>query len=160
MSDTIIALLRARLPEHCVLHQEEDLRPYECDALSAYRQLPLAVVIPETLEQVRAILALCSEHRVPVVARGAGTGLSGGAIAMDDGVVISLARMNRILSLDPVNRVARVEGHVLGGPQPARAQPQLGQRVELDELVAADVEDAHGARPQAAFSSLAASRAK
>ena len=109
MSDNIIDLLRAQLPERCVLHQEEDLRPYECDALSAYRQLPLAVVIPETLEQVCTALALCNEHRVPVVARGAGTGLSGGAMPLGDGILLSMARFNRILDIDTANRSARVQ---------------------------------------------------
>ena len=71
----IIQRLRKLLPAGCVLHDAEDLRPYECDALSAYRQLPLAVVIPTTLEQVRTTLATCSELGVPVIARGAGTGL-------------------------------------------------------------------------------------
>ena len=109
MSDNIIDLLRAQLPERCVLHQEEDLRPYECDALSAYRQLPLAVVIPETLEQVRTTLTLCNAHRVPVVARGAGTGLSGGAMPLGDGILLSMARFNRILDIDTANRCARVQ---------------------------------------------------
>jgi glycolate oxidase len=109
MSQDFIALLRAQLPERCVLHQEEDLRPYECDALSAYRQLPLAVVIPESLDQVRATLALCNEHRIPVVARGAGTGLSGGAMPLGDGVLLSMARFNRILDIDSANRCARVQ---------------------------------------------------
>ena len=109
MSDSIIDLLRAQLPERCVLHQEEDLRPYECDALSAYRQLPLAVVIPETLEQVRTTLTLCNAHRVPVVARGAGTGLSGGAMPLGDGILLSMVRFNRILDIDTANRCARVQ---------------------------------------------------
>jgi len=123
MSHTFIALLRARLPEHCVLYQEEDLRPYECDALSAYRQLPLAVVIPETLEQIRAILALCSEHRVPVVARGAGTGLSGGAMPLGNGILLSMARFNRILSIDTDNRSARVQPGVTNLSISAAAEP-------------------------------------
>jgi glycolate oxidase len=102
-------LLRGHLPEQCVLFHPEDLRPYECDALSAYRKTPLVVVIPETLQQVKTTLQLCSENHVPVVARGAGTGLSGGALPASDGVLLSMARFNRILEIDPGNRTARVQ---------------------------------------------------
>jgi glycolate oxidase len=105
----IISLLRKHLPEQCVLSDAEELRPYECDALSAYRQLPMVVVLPETPEQVRATLRLCSEHKVPVVARGSGTGLSGGALPLAQGVLLSLAKFNRIIDIDPHNRVARVQ---------------------------------------------------
>jgi glycolate oxidase len=105
----IISLLRKHLPEQCVLSDAEELRPYECDALSAYRQLPMVVVLPETPEQVRATLRLCSEHKVPVVARGSGTGLSGGALPVAQGVLLSLAKFNRIIDIDPHNRVARVQ---------------------------------------------------
>jgi len=105
----IIPLLQESLPAHCVLSHPEELRPYECDGLSAYRQLPMVVVIPETTEQVRTILALCSKHGVPVVARGAGTGLSGGALPLADGVLLSLAKFNRIINIDPNNRTARVQ---------------------------------------------------
>ena len=105
----IISLLRKQLPEQCVLSRPEELRPYECDGLSAYHQLPMVVVIPETLEQVQATLRLCSEQKVPVVARGAGTGLSGGALPLSGGVLLVLARFNRILEIDTQNRVARVQ---------------------------------------------------
>ncbi|MDH5470554.1 MAG: FAD-binding protein, partial [Gammaproteobacteria bacterium] len=95
MHDTQIAdLLRNRLPAACVLDSPEDLRPYECDGLSAYRSLPMVVVIPETVGQARATLQVCAEHKVPVVARGAGTGLSGGALPLGDGVLLSMARFN------------------------------------------------------------------
>ena len=97
------------LPEEAILSEEEDLRPYECDGLSAYRQLPMLVVLPETSEQVRGILQLCRDRQVPVVARGAGTGLSGGALPLANAVLLSLARFNRILEIDPANRCARVE---------------------------------------------------
>jgi len=97
------------LPDAAVLAREEELRPYECDGLSAYRALPLAVAIPETVEQVRHVLAVCDAANVPVVVRGAGTGLSGGALPLTDGVVLSLAKFNRILEVDPDNRCARVE---------------------------------------------------
>jgi len=105
----IISLLRKQLPEQCVLSRPEELRPYECDGLSAYRQLPMVVVIPESLEQVQTTLRLCSEQKVAVVARGAGTGLSGGALPLSGGVLLVLARFNRILEIDTKNRVARVQ---------------------------------------------------
>jgi len=101
--------LRKHLPENCVLTHAEELRPYECDALSAYQQLPMVVVIPDTLEQVQTTLRLCAEHKVPVVARGAGTGLSGGALPLENGVLLSLAKFKRILDIDIENRVARVQ---------------------------------------------------
>ena len=97
------------LPAEAVLTTEEDLRPYECDGLSAYHRLPLMAVLPDTIEQVQAVLQLCQHENVPVVARGAGTGLSGGALPIDNGVLLSLAKFNRILEVDPVNRTARVE---------------------------------------------------
>ena len=102
-------LLQKHLPQGCVISNAEELRPYECDALSAYRQLPMVVVIPETVQQVQTVLRLCNEHKVPVVARGSGTGLSGGALPLDNGVLLSLARFNRILDIDVANRVARVQ---------------------------------------------------
>jgi glycolate oxidase len=101
--------LRSRLPAHCVLVHAEELRPYECDALTAYRQLPLAVAIPETLEQVRIVLKLCSETNVAAVVRGAGTGLSGGALPIEGAVLLSMARFNRIIDIDPAGRTARVQ---------------------------------------------------
>jgi glycolate oxidase len=101
--------LRKHLPDNCVLTHPEELRPYECDALSAYQQLPLVVVIPETLEQVQTTLRLCARHKVPVVARGSGTGLSGGALPLENGVLLSLAKFNRIIDINVQNRVARVQ---------------------------------------------------
>ncbi len=97
------------LPSSAILHEEEALRPYECDGLPAYRQMPLVAVLPERVEQVRAIVRLCAELDVPVVARGAATGLSGGALPLADGVLLSLARFNRILAIDPSARTARVQ---------------------------------------------------
>jgi glycolate oxidase len=105
----LVGELRAFLPDDAVLEQEEEVRPYECDGLSAYRQLPLLVVLPRTVEEVRRVMRLCHEREIPVVARGAGTGLSGGALPLADGIVLSLARFNRILGIDPVNRTARVQ---------------------------------------------------
>ncbi|MFA7593727.1 MAG: FAD-linked oxidase C-terminal domain-containing protein [Thiohalobacteraceae bacterium] len=106
---TLADALCAILPATAVLASDEALRPYECDGLSAYRELPLAVVLPETIGQVQAVLRLCHARRIPVVARGAGTGLSGGALPHADGLVLSLARFNRILSIDPEQRIARVQ---------------------------------------------------
>ena len=101
--------LKAVLPAHCLLVDDEDLRPYECDGLTAYRELPLAVCLPETEGQVIDVLRTCHRMGVPVVARGAGTGLSGGAMPHAQGVVLSLARFNKILRLDPLARVAVVQ---------------------------------------------------
>jgi glycolate oxidase len=101
--------LRRLLPADAVLHAEEDTRAYECDGLSAYRQLPMVVVLPSSEEEVREVLRTCNELKVPVVARGAGTGLSGGALPMGDGVLLSLAKMRRILALEPLARTARVQ---------------------------------------------------
>ncbi|MCP5150386.1 MAG: FAD-binding protein [Ectothiorhodospiraceae bacterium] len=105
----VVAALREILPESGVLHHREDLRPYECDGLTAYRRLPLVAVLPETVEQVQAVLRLCSRLGLPVVARGAGTGLSGGALPPEDGVLLSLAKFNRIVAVDRDNRTARVQ---------------------------------------------------
>ncbi len=109
MNANFLTALRAALPANALLIEAEALRPYECDGLSAYRQVPLAVCLPETLEQAQAVLRICREHKVPVVARGAGTGLSGGALPLADGVILSLARFNRILQIDAENRLARVQ---------------------------------------------------
>ncbi|MGF1643331.1 MAG: FAD-linked oxidase C-terminal domain-containing protein [Thiotrichales bacterium] len=105
----LIAGLQALLPTGYLLSAPEDIRPYECDGLSAYRQIPLAVALPDTIEQVQALLRYCHREGIPVVARGAGTGLSGGAYPLSDGLLLSLARFNRILELDPDRRLARVQ---------------------------------------------------
>ncbi len=97
------------LPAHCLLVDDEDLRPYECDGLTAYRELPLAVCLPENEGQVIDVLRTCHQLGVPVVARGAGTGLSGGAMPHAQGVVLSLARFNRILQVDRNSRTAIVQ---------------------------------------------------
>src|ERR1700684_2103859 len=102
----IVAALRAVLPEACVLAGAEERRPYECDGLPVYRELPAVVVLPRTEAEVRAVLATCSRLKVPLVARGSGTGLSGGATPHPQGVLLSCARMNQILEIDPVNRIA------------------------------------------------------
>ncbi|MDO8930829.1 MAG: FAD-linked oxidase C-terminal domain-containing protein, partial [Rhodocyclaceae bacterium] len=105
----LLAELAAILPAAGLLLDLEDIKPYECDGLTAYRALPLAVALPENEAQVVAILKACHRHGVPVVARGAGTGLSGGATPVVDGVVLSLARFMRILEIDPLARTARVQ---------------------------------------------------
>ncbi|MEY4215083.1 MAG: hypothetical protein RL458_3309, partial [Pseudomonadota bacterium] len=105
----VVERLRRILPAHSVLYRDEDKRPYECDALSAFRQMPMAVVLPDTEAQVVEVLKACRELDVPVVARGAGTSLSGGSMPHASGVVLSLARFNRILELDPYARTARVQ---------------------------------------------------
>ena len=105
----LIAGLQRCLPTDSVLSSHEDLRPYECDGLSAYRQTPLAVVLPDSISQAQAVLEFCHEQGVPVVARGAGTGLSGGAYPLQDGVLLSLAKFNRILDIDIDNHLATVE---------------------------------------------------
>ena len=92
-----------------MLTEPSELIPYECDGLRAYRQHPMAVVLPETLEQVVHVLRACRERGVPVVARGAGTGLSGGALPLADGVLLVLAKFNRILEVDAERRIARVQ---------------------------------------------------
>ncbi|MHB8454814.1 MAG: FAD-linked oxidase C-terminal domain-containing protein [Acidiferrobacterales bacterium] len=105
----LIASLRQILPPPALLSETEDLKPYECDGLSAYCERPMLVVLPDSVEQVRQILIACAQHHAPVVTRGAGTGLSGGALPRSDGVLLVLARLNRILDIDPVNRTARVQ---------------------------------------------------
>jgi glycolate oxidase len=105
----VCAALRAFMPEHGVLFEREDVTPYECDGLSAYRQLPMVVALPENEAQVCEILETCHAMRVPVVARGAGTGLSGGALPLGNGVLLSLAKLKNILAIDPLARTARVQ---------------------------------------------------
>ncbi|AZG07534.1 FAD-binding protein [Pigmentiphaga sp. H8] len=105
----VVQALRDVLPNYCVLFREEDTRPYECDGLSLFRQVPMVVVLPETEEQVRQVLRLCKRMGVPVVARGAGTGLSGGATPHAEGVLLGLAKFNRIIQVDPEARQAVVQ---------------------------------------------------
>ena len=105
----VVRALQAHLPSHALLWQSEDTVPYECDGLTAYRQRPLVVALPETEAQVAAVLKACHGLGVPVVARGAGTGLSGGAMPHAEGVTLSLAKFNRILAIDPVSRTATVQ---------------------------------------------------
>ena len=105
----VVRALNAVLPAHALLWNAEDTTPYECDGLTAYRQRPLVVALPETGIEVQEVLQACHALRVPVVARGAGTGLSGGAMPNVLGVTLSLARFNRILKIDPASRTAVVQ---------------------------------------------------
>lgn len=97
------------LPQHSILWRTEDTRPYECDGLMLHRQLPMIVVLPETEVEVAQVLRLCHARGVPVVPRGAGTGLSGGALPHSAGVLLSLAKLNRIIDVDPRARTATVQ---------------------------------------------------
>jgi glycolate oxidase len=105
----VVQALSALLPAHALLWQTEDTVPYECDGLTAYRQRPLVVVLPETEAQVAAVLKACHALQVPVVARGAGTGLSGGAMPHGLGVTLSLSKFNRIVNIDRAGRTATVQ---------------------------------------------------
>src|SRR5690349_19237268 len=108
----VASALGAELPAHAILWRAEDTTPYECDGLTAYREQPLVVALPETEAQVGAVLAACHALGVPVVARGAGTGLSGGAMPHAAGVTLSLAKFNRIVSIDARARTATVQSGV------------------------------------------------
>ncbi len=105
----LIKRLRAVLPAQALLAEDEEMRPYDCDGLTAYRQLPLLVTLPENEAQTQAILRICHELHAPVVARGAATGLSGGATPHPDGVLVSLARLRNIIRVDPLSRTAVVQ---------------------------------------------------
>ena len=105
----VVQALGRVVPAHALLWNAEDTTPYECDGLTAYRQRPLVVCLPETYDEVQAVLKACHQLQVPVVARGAGTGLSGGAMPHALGVTMSLAKFNRILDLDPESRTAVVQ---------------------------------------------------
>jgi glycolate oxidase len=102
--ERIVAQLRAIVPGEGVIADHDELRAYECDGLSAYRAVPMAVVLPSTTAQVSAVLRLCEEERIKVVPRGAGTSLSGGALPLTDGIVLGLGKFNRILEIDYENR--------------------------------------------------------
>jgi glycolate oxidase len=101
--------LRQCLRGDCIIEEVESQRPYECDALTLYRELPLAVVLPETVQQVQQVLRICHALDVPVVARGAGTGLCAGAMPHPEGVLLALTKLDRILEIDPLARTARVQ---------------------------------------------------
>jgi glycolate oxidase len=105
----VLALLRQVVPAQCLITDPRAKKPFETDGLTAIRQTPWIVVLPETVDQVRGVLQTCFDNGVPVVTRGAGTGLSGGARPAADGVLLGLSKLSRILEIDPDNRIARVE---------------------------------------------------
>ncbi|MDQ6981294.1 MAG: FAD-linked oxidase C-terminal domain-containing protein [Ghiorsea sp.] len=108
-AQVLLSALAACLAESSLLVSEEELKPYECDGLSVYKGLPLAVVLPETIEQAQAIIQLCQQQHTPIIARGAGTGLAGGVMPTKGAVVLSLAKFNRVLNVDLENRTATVQ---------------------------------------------------
>jgi glycolate oxidase len=112
LQSKVVAALLQVVPKHVLLWHDEDTTPFECDGLTAYRQRPMVVALPETYTQVQAILKSCHAMGVPVVARGAGTGLSGGAMPHASGVTLSLAKFNKILKLDVKSRTAVVQAGV------------------------------------------------
>jgi glycolate oxidase len=101
--------LNAIVDARFVIDDRETLRPYECDGLSVYREMPRLVVLPESVEQVCAVMAYCHRERIPVVVRGAGTSLSAGAMPHAEGIVLSMAKFTRVIEIDPASRLARVE---------------------------------------------------
>src|SRR6188768_1434633 len=107
--DRIVAALRAIVPGEGVIAGEREMRPFESDGLTAYRQLPMVVVLPSTTQQVSDVLRYCHGHNIKVVPRGAGTSLSGGALPLEDGVLLGMSKFSRIREIDYDNRVAVVE---------------------------------------------------
>ncbi|WP_198263552.1 FAD-linked oxidase C-terminal domain-containing protein [sulfur-oxidizing endosymbiont of Gigantopelta aegis] len=105
----LVRLFSTIVSANALLVDEEDLKPYECDGLSAYRQLPILVILAETIEQIQQIIAICAQYQVAVVTRGAGTSLSGGALPLENGIILSLAKLNKIISIDKGNLTARVQ---------------------------------------------------
>jgi len=105
----IIQQLQHTLPKGIVITGEESTRPFECDGLSVYRQKPLAVVLPESVEQIKQTIDICREHKTPIITRGAGTGLAGGAMPLSESVVLGLSKLNKVKSIDVEKRLAVVE---------------------------------------------------
>ena len=105
----LVDALRPLLPQESLLWEPEDTIPYECDGLAAYRQMPLAVALPENQEQAVAVIKVCQKLQVPIVPRGSGTGLSGGAMPIAQGLVLSLAKLKKIIHIDPIARTAVVQ---------------------------------------------------
>ncbi|GHK84890.1 hypothetical protein ECZU17_08270 [Escherichia coli] len=127
---SVLMALREHVPGLEILHTDEEIIPYECDGLSVYRTRPLLVVLPKQMEQVTAILAVCHRLRVPVVTRGAGTGLSGGALPLEKGVLLVMARFKEILDINPIGR-ARVQPGVRNrrSPVPLRRIISITRRI-------------------------------
>ena len=107
--DQLIRGLRGLLPAECVIADEDGRRAFETDALTAYKQMPLAAVLPTTTEEVSRVLRYCHENKIKVIARGAGTSLCGGALPSEDSIVLGVSKMNRVLDVDYMNRTAQVQ---------------------------------------------------
>src|SRR5437773_9118954 len=131
MGPEILSEFRQIIGRDGVICEADQLRTYECDALTNFRVVPKAVLLPSTTEQVQAIVRLCHREKIPFVARGSGTGLSGGALPVENGLVISLARMSHILEVDFVNARVIVEHGDINLDVTGRGQPQ-------EDLYAAD----------------------
>src|SRR5256885_11005764 len=123
MSAAVLKGLANLLPAERLLSRPEHLAAYESDGLTVFRASPLAVAIPETAAEVIALVRLCHEERLPFVARGSGTSLSGGSLPVSSGIVVGLNRLNRILRLDPVQRIAVVEPGVVNTQVTTAATP-------------------------------------
>jgi len=108
----ILAGLSRLVPGEALIVSEDERRAFETDGLTAYRKIPLAVVLPSTTEEVAAVLRFCHERGVKVVPRGAGTSLAGGAIPQEDAIVLGVSKMNRVLEVDFENRTARVQAGI------------------------------------------------
>ncbi len=124
MDAGILSEFRALVGERGLISSAEELHTYECDGLTNFRVMPLAVLLPASTEQVQAIVRICHRERIPFVARGSGTGLSGGALPVENGIVISLARMNHILDVDFPNARVVVEPGVINLDVTGRVQPR------------------------------------
>ena len=107
--DGLLRRLAGRIPAHCILTRSEDTRPYECDGLSLYRELPPVVILPENEAQIIEVVQACKAFNIPIVPRGAGTGLSGGAMPHPRGVLLGVSKLNRILEINPESATAVVE---------------------------------------------------
>src|SRR3974377_1243729 len=123
MDSKLLDNFRAIVGERGLISSDEGLHTYECDGLTNFRVMPQAVLLPASTEQVQGIVRICHRERIPFVARGSGTGLSGGALPVENGIVISLARMNRILEVDLENARVIVEPGVINLDVPGRVAP-------------------------------------
>ncbi len=124
MEARILAEFQAIVGGRGLISSPEELHTYECDGLTNFRVMPRAVLLPNSTDQVQAIVRICQRERIPFVARGSGTGLSGGALPVENGIVISLARMNRILDVDFPNARVVVEPGVINLDVTGRVSPQ------------------------------------
>ena len=113
LSEELLGQFARTVGDGGIIVERNQLQTYECDGLTAVRTVPAAVLLPRSRDEVQAIIRLCAQHKIPFVARGAGTGLSGGALPAAGGIVLSFARMNRILAVDIVNQRVTVEPGVI-----------------------------------------------